>query len=66
MFMPATLSLLVIQLLDQWAAVAGGAVKLDSGMGDMKVVLQFVLDSMQQPAALSIIGRVYFDMSRQG
>ena len=35
------------QFLEQRAAVAAGAVKLDGGMRNMKAVLQFVLDVVQ-------------------
>ena len=60
------LSFRMAQLLDQRTAVTGGTVKLDCGMGNMKIVLQFVLDGVQQLAALYVMGRFYFNMCRQG
>ena len=54
------------QVLDQRASVTGGTVKLDGRMGNVKTVLQFVLDGVQQLTALSVIGRRYFNMGRQG
>jgi hypothetical protein len=54
------------QILDQWAAVAGRTVKLDSSMSDVKSVLQFVLDAVQELDTLPVIGRLDLDMGREG
>jgi len=54
------------QILDQRGTVAGGTVKLDGGMGYVEAVLQLVLDAVQQLTALPVIGRLDFDMGREG
>jgi hypothetical protein len=64
--MRARLPLRMVQLLDQRAAAAGGTVKLDGGVGDVETVLQFMLDAVQQLAALPVIGRLDLDMGREG
>ena len=47
-------ALLMLKRLDQWAAVAGAALKLNRGMGDMKTMLKYMLNPAQQfvPAIL--------------
>jgi hypothetical protein len=43
----ARLTFYVVKLFDERAAVAGGAIKLNGGMGDMEFVRQFMLNPVE-------------------
>ena len=48
MNMVANVSVLMLQLLYQRAAVAGGTIKLDCSMGDVELVRQLMFNPMEQ------------------
>ena len=54
------------EFLDQRAAVAGGAVKLDGCMGDVEFMCQLVFDPVEQTLAIPVIVRLNLHMRRQG
>ena len=57
------LPLRMAQLLYQRTAAAVGTVKLDGCMGDMKLMRQFMLNTVEQALTLACILRLNFHMS---
>ena len=51
----AVVVLVMFKILEQGAATARGTVKLDSGVGNVKTVVEIMLDCVQQFTAVLVV-----------